>query len=75
MDFSEYYSSYVSTAKDNELHDAEYDYYPYSSNEIDYLYNDNPQHSYEYETDGSPTHFSTKPKYLYPKSKRKHHFR
>ena len=74
MDFSEYYSSYETTSKD-EFYDREYDYHPYSSNEIDYLYHETPQRSYEYESDDRPTHFSTKPKYLYPKSKRKQHFR
>ena len=75
MDYPEYYSSLETTTQDHALYDSEYRYDPYSSYEVDYFYNDNPQPSYEYESEDRPSHFSTRPKYFYPKSKRKHHFR
>ena len=75
MDYPDYYSSYETTTKDHELYDGEYDYFPYSSNDVDYFYNDNHKELNEYESEETSSHFSMRPIYNFPKPKRKHHFR
>ena len=50
MDYPDYYSSYETTIRDHELYDSEYDYYPYSSREHEYFYNDNSQEFSEYDS-------------------------
>ena len=75
MDYPDYYSSYETSIRDHELYDGEYDYYPHSSSEIDYFYNDNSQEFKEYDSRETSSHFSMKPNYFYPRPKRKHHFR
>ena len=70
-DVTDYYANYEVSPSEHELYENEYDYpRPYSSDEIDYFYNDNPYRPNS-ESDYKDT-FPFDINHFYPKTKRKH---